>query len=365
MSGGLTRVLVVGTGLLGTSIGLALRERGVTVFLRDQDDEALATAVAREAGVADPPDSPVDVAIVAVPPDVTAQVLRGVLLEGVARAVTDVASVKSGMAAAIGDLPASSSYVGSHPMAGREVSGPLGAEATLFAARPWVVCAEPDADPQCIELVTTVALLVGATPVQMSAAQHDAAVALVSHAPHVVAALVAGQLAGADDADVRLAGPGIVDITRVAASDPSLWEQILPANAKAVRGVLVGIRDGLDRMLDALDGGDGDVIGDLLQTGVDGRSRLPGKHGGAHLDFVDLPVRLADRPGQLARLFSDVEEAGVNVEDVRIEHVPGEPVGLVELSVRPAQFVPLRDALAARGWTVPATGPDPASLGSS
>lgn len=362
MTAALSRVQVVGAGLLGTSIGLALQARGVAVHLADADPHALEQAVARGAGTSEPPGRPVDLAIVAVPPDVTASVLRSVLESGSARAATDVASVKSGLAAAVADLSTSRRYVGSHPMAGREVSGPLGAEAGLFQARPWVVCPPDGADGDVIEAVTTLALLVGATPIRMTAEQHDAAVALVSHAPHVVAATVAARLVEAAEADVRLAGPGIVDITRVAASDPVLWQQILPANARAVAGVLRAVRDDLDSMVGALESGDAAAVSHLLNAGVTGRARLPGKHGGSHTEFVDVPVRLADRPGQLARLFADVGEAHVNVEDVRIEHVPGEPVGLVELSVRPSQVESLRGALSARGWSVPPVDGDPTSL---
>jgi prephenate dehydrogenase len=369
VSAALDRVLVVGAGLLGTSIGLALRTRGVTVYLSDTNGDAVDHAVGRGAGEPDPFDwqrvhnePQVDLLVVAVPPQVTPQVLRIALAGGVARAVTDVSSVKSGLIAAVADLPAARRYVGSHPMAGREVSGPLAAEDSLFQARPWVVCPSPTDDPDAVELVTTLALLAGARPVRMSAEEHDAAVALVSHAPHVVAALVAGRLANAPEGEVRLAGPGVQDVTRIAASDPSLWRQILPANADAVAAVLRQVRDDLDVFLVALGQGDDRTVAQLLHTGVAGRARLPGKHGGIHREFVNVPVRLADRPGQLARLFGDVEEACVNVEDIRIEHVPGEPVGLVELAVRPTDVVRLRDALVAGGWSVPLVELDATSL---
>lgn len=350
----LRSVLVVGAGLIGASIGLALRARSVTVFLADIDAEAVALAVERGAGLPHGEHGSVDLAVVAVPPDSAAAVVRALLDDLDVSAVTDVASVKAPVAHDLVGHPRADRYVGGHPMAGREMSGAAAARADLFRGRPWVLC-PPAAGPTngaAVELVTQLALLVGATPVRMTAQEHDAAVALVSHAPHLVAALVAGRLRDAPGQDVRLAGGGVSDITRVAASDPRLWREILAANAVAVRGVLRALRSDLDAAIAALETADLDRVEGLLAAGVAGRSRLPGKHGSPHTEYVGVPVELADRPGQLAGLFADVGEIGVNVEDVRIEHVPGEPVGLVELSVRPDARPGLVDGLRARGWTI-------------
>ncbi len=350
----LRSVLVVGAGLIGASIGLALRARSVTVFLTDSDAEAVALAVERGAGLPHGEHGTVDLAVVAVPPHRAGEVVRALLDDPEVRAVTDVTSVKAPVAAAVADHPRAGRYVGGHPMAGREVSGAAAARADLFRGRPWVLC-PPGVGPtngEAVELATQLALLVGATPVRMAADEHDAAVALVSHAPHLVAALVAGRLREAPGQEVRLAGGGVSDITRVAASDPALWREILAANAAAVGAVLSALRDDLDAAIAALEAADLDRVERLLVAGVVGRGRLPGKHGSPHAEYVGVPVELADRPGQLAGLFADVGEIGVNVEDVRIEHVPGEPVGLVELSVRPDAQTRLVDGLRGRGWTV-------------
>lgn len=349
----LRSVLVVGTGLIGASVALALRARGVEVYLRDTDADTMAEAVARGAGLPDGDRGPVDLAVVAVPPQHAAAVVRALLDEPGVAAVTDVASVKAPLAALVALHPRAAAYVGGHPMAGREVSGPGGAHPDLFRGRPWVLCpAQPGTNGPAVELVTQLALLVGATPVRMTPAEHDAAVAVVSHAPHLVSALVAGRLRDAADAHVRLAGGGVLDITRVAASDPTLWREILSANAGAVRDVLRALRADLDAAIAALGTPDLDRVEALLHAGVDGRGRLPGKHGSPQAEFAAVPVQLADRPGQLAELFADVGAVGVNVEDVRIEHVPGEPVGLVELSVRPETQAVLIEGLRLRGWTV-------------
>ena len=356
----LRSVLVVGTGLIGASIGLALRGRGVEVYLRDASADALAQAVARGAGLPDGERGDVDLAVAAVPPGKAVGVVAALLDEPGVGAVTDVTSVKAPLAAGLADHPGRARCVGGHPMAGREVSGPGAAHHDLFRGRPWVITPlDPVASAaeatRPVELVTQLALLVGAMPVRMTPEQHDAAVAVVSHAPHLVSALVAGRLREASGHEVRLAGGGVRDITRVAASDPAMWREILSANALAVRGVLADVRADLDAAIAALEAPgapDLDRVEALLHAGVAGRGRLPGKHGSGHEDFVGVPVELADRPGQLAGLFADVGEVGVNVEDVRIEHVPGEPVGLVELSVRPQARDVLVDGLRGRGWTV-------------
>lgn len=347
-------VLIVGTGLIGTSIGLALRRHGVRVYLEDRDPGQASMAAELGAGEPGRPAEGVELAIVAVPPEAVGQVVCDLLDGGVAAFATDVASVKllpeTQIRAACRNW---TRFVGSHPMAGREVSGPVAARIDLFAGRTWVVCPDPQTDATALRLVMSVAELAGAVPVTMPAADHDAAVALVSHAPHVVASAMAARLADAAEAQVRLAGQGIADVTRVAAGDPGLWAQILAANAQAVRPVLEAIRADLDRLVHALadKGRSGDVTA-VLDAGVKGQARLPGKHGAPHVDYATVVVILEDRPGQLARLFTDVDSIDANIEDVRIEHAAGRPLGFVQLAVRLGAESALAAALQERGWSV-------------
>ncbi|WP_205856994.1 prephenate dehydrogenase, partial [Phytoactinopolyspora endophytica] len=325
--------------------------------LRDTKAEILAEAVRLGAGRAsEPGDAPASLGVVAVPPEAVSDVVAELLERDEAEYVTDVASVKALPAAQVRARSGPAArYVGSHPMAGREVSGPGAALPDLFEGRPWVICPDEHTDQQAVTRALAVARLVGAAPVTMTIADHDAAVALVSHAPHLVSVLMAARLVDAEDHEIRLAGPGVADVTRIAGGDPGMWTEILSANAQAVHGVLSDLRDDLDRTLSALAAPDTAraALYQLMRTGVDGRVRLPGKHGAAHAEFVTVAVMVDDRPGQLARLFADVDAAGANVEDVRIDHSPGQPVGLVEIDVRPGTDAELRRALTEHGWNVP------------
>jgi prephenate dehydrogenase len=349
-------VLIIGAGLLGTSIGMALRRAGIDVWLSDVDEASVAEAAMMGAGRVGAPDRPAALAVVAVPPASTGTVVARLLESEAAEFVTDVASVKILPSREVQALAAEPGrYVGGHPMAGREISGPSAAMADLFEGRPWVLCPNEHTDPQAVTRALAMARLVGATPVTMPAAEHDAAVALVSHAPHVVAALMAARLNGAPDHEIRLAGQGVTDVTRVAAGDPGLWTEILSANSSAVADVLRRLRGDLDRALAALRGpveASADTLRDLLAAGVAGRGRLPGKHGAPPVEYGTVIVIVDDKPGQLAALFADAGSAGVNIEDVRIDHSPGQPVGMVELDVQVEAEQVLTRELRDRGWTV-------------
>ncbi len=345
-------VLVVGAGLLGTSVGLALRQRGIEVQLSDVSAENVRTASGLGAGSARSVGE-VQLVVVAVPPDHLADQITDALA-GRDEVVTDVGSVKSAPLAAVRshvDDRQLRRYVGGHPMAGSERSGPLAASAALFAGRPWAITPHPDADPAAVDLVGELARLCGALPVMFSPEEHDRAVARTSHLPHLLAALAAGRLSDAPAAHLALSGQGVRDVTRIAAGDPVLWQQIVVANAAALTDLLAEIRDDLDRLAGAIDRGEGEAVGALLARGVAGTTAIPAKHGGPAQPVAALFVAVPDRPGELARLFADTAEIGVNVEDLRIDHDPGRPVGVVELTLADDRVGFLQDSLEARGWT--------------
>lgn len=368
IAGLLGTVRVVGTGLLGTSVALALRDLGVRVLLSDPSPTALALARDVGAGEPDPGGVPVSLVVVGAPPDVTAAVVAAELDRHPEATVTDVASVKGAIRTAVRARGADvTRYVGGHPMAGRERSGPVAARADLFLGRPWVVCpadsaADGRTDPARVDAVRRLATALGATAVVMPADEHDEAVARVSHVPQVAASLVAARLLKASDPAVGLAGQGLRDVTRVADSDPALWAQILAANATPVGRALRELRSDLDGLIDALaalSAGPGDdavgaraALARVVAEGRSGRERIPGKHGEPVTRYATVTTLLPDRPGQLARLFNDIGEAGVNVEEFGLEHAPGQKVGLAGVSVLPAARAALERALTERGWHV-------------
>ncbi|MFN8191185.1 MAG: prephenate dehydrogenase [Nocardioidaceae bacterium] len=345
-------ILVVGTGLLGTSVGLACRRAGIEVLLSDTSGEHLRTAsglgAGRPAAAGDRP----QLVVVAVPPNHLGATLLAQLAAGDAF-VTDVGSVKSGPlaeVAAAADPGELRRYVGSHPMAGSERSGPLAASATLFDGRPWAVTPHPTTDEKATELVLDLARLCGAVPVVLTPEEHDRAVARTSHLPQLVSALVAGRLAEAPAEHLVLSGQGVRDVTRIAGSDPAMWQQIIGANAEAVLDVLAEVRSELDAMIAAVRSSERDALGALLARGVAGTRAIPGKHGGPARPTATVFVAVPDHPGELARLFADAGDSGVNIEDVRIDHDPGRPMGQVELVVDEQRADELCDALESGGW---------------
>jgi prephenate dehydrogenase len=355
--------LVIGTGLIGTSAALALAARGVTVHLADHDPEQAVTAAALGAGTDEAPEAPVDLAIVAAPPAHVAGVLADAMRRGVARGYIDVASVKGGPRRELEALGLDlSSYIGTHPMSGREKSGPLAASADLFEGRPWVLTPTRDTDTEVLNLALELVSHCRAVPVVMDADAHDRAVALVSHMPHLVSSMVAARLEHAEEAAVRLCGQGIRDVTRIAASDPGMWIDILSANPGPVADLLTDVAGDLEetvRALRALQSADESKrlegtsgIQDMLRRGNAGQVRVPGKHGSAPRVYEVVAVLIDDQPGQLARIFADAGRAGVNIEDVRIEHATGQQAGLVQLMVEPSAAPVLSASLRERGWAI-------------
>lgn len=365
-------VRIIGTGLIGGSLGLALRSAGADVQVQDVSPGT--TALAIEMGVGRRPTGEQDVpalVLVAAPPDVAAPLVADALVRWPEAIVADAASVKATVLAGLRQLAASaehplapgdlSRYVGAHPMAGREVAGVISARGDLFRARPFVVVPHDSSRPDAVARLRALALEIGAIPLVMDADAHDRAVALVSHVPQVTASLLATSLLDAPESALGLAGQGLRDTSRIAASDPRLWVEILGANAAAVAPVLERLRERLDGVIAALRTMDGDpdpalgsrrAVADLIADGNAGVRRIPGKHGGASDSFATITVLVPDRPGELARLLGEIGQIGVNLEDLQLEHTLGRRVGLAHVSVHRGSQSVLTQELRARDWTV-------------
>jgi len=349
---------------MGASAGLALTARKVAVQLEDSSPTALAVAVQVGAGQARDDKAPAPkLVIVATPPDVTARVVVEQLKAQPEAVVTDLASVK----AAIFDELAQGAkddgldlgrYVGSHPMAGKERSGPAAATADLFTGRPWVIAATDQTNQDSTLAVRDLAIDLGATVHYLEPAAHDAAVALVSHVPQVVASLVAARLQDASPQALELAGQGLRDVTRIAKSDPALWAAILTSNGPVVAAQLRAITADLERAAATLEAANRPKalgqslleISSLMIAGNRGAERIPGKHGGAQIAFDQLTVVVPDRVGALAGLFALLDQLKVNLEDLNLEHAAGQAVGLATLSVPQGRGGQLSAELELHGW---------------
>lgn len=355
--------VVVGAGLVGASIGRALSAAGWRVHLRDAVASHAVVAAGLGAGTADPADpTTVGLVVVAVPPRAIADVV-GESLETYPHAtVTDVGSVKAGVLDALWERPVDlTRYVGSHPMAGSQHSGPMTADGELFVDRTWVVTPHRKSSEASTERVVELVRACRARLVTLDVDDHDAAVARVSHLPHLVSVLMAGHLTDVREEDLVLAGQGLRDVTRIAGGDPGLWQQIVCANSTAVLRELREVAVSLDRLITAVEAAPSDAPSDAapgtflrreLERGVDGTRRIPGKHGNAPVAYEQVVVAIPDAPGALARLFGDVEAAGVNVEDIAIEHDASRQVGYLTLSIQPERAAGLAVTMRDGGWTV-------------
>jgi prephenate dehydrogenase len=235
-------------------------------------------------------------------------------------------------------------------MAGREVGGAESARADLFLSRSWVITPDSQTDPMALSLVKSVIQLLGATCVELDAASHDAAVAQVSHLPQIMATLLAGSLQGVAPAWLDLAGAGLRDTTRIAASDENLWKEIINSNSKEIKGLLTPLHNELGVMIDALD--DQEKIAEIMRKGRDGRNLIPGKHGGKAREYTYVPIVIDDKPGQLGAIFNECAAMSVNVEDLAIEHSPGQLNALITLAFSAEDALKLSTHLSSIGWNV-------------
>lgn len=346
-------ILIIGTGLIGSSIGLALAPHH-TVYLQDALPSHALVAASLGAGIVDVPRNIVAV-IVAVPPGYAAQVVVDALQEYPHAIVTDVASVKGVVLDQVRVLGVDvdlSRYVGSHPMAGSERSGPLTARPDLFTERVWVITPHESTNPETLSFVRHLAEGCGARVEIMAPDEHDVAVAEVSHVPQIVSSLMAGNLIKVRPEHLRLAGSGVRDVTRIAGSEPRMWTQIITANRDAIGSELRRMARSLDTLVDHLESSE--QVEAFMARGVSGAKALPGKHGRRAEDYAHVIVEIPDSPGALARLFADVGEAGVNVEDLGIEHDETREVGYMSIAVESRRAAELEQVMVSKGWVLKA-----------
>ena len=351
-SSAFTSIKIIGSGLIGTSIGLALASKGVSVEMADVDPKAakLANDLVASAPAAVP-----EVILYAGPSSGLISALESEFQVNSDSKFIDIGSVKtkSLLEVSRSSIP-TRQFLATHPMAGREVGGAQSARADLFQSRSWIyIPTDLAGTPVDADLVAAGLWLIetlGASPVAMAADKHDRAVALVSHLPQVTASLLAGQLVGAESELLDLAGAGLRDTTRIAGSSAALWDEILSSNSEELLPLLINLQNDLATFIERL--GRSASVSGLIEAGNQGRLKIPGKHGGAAREYTLLPVVIEDKPGQLAALFDECASAKVNVEDLTIEHSPGQFTGLITLALSAKDAQILQAHLTNSGWSV-------------
>jgi prephenate dehydrogenase len=344
-------VRIVGSGLIGTSIGLGLAAKGLSVQMADADPKAqkLAQDLVGAHRI-----QATEMTIFALPTSELKSAAETEYALNPASKFIDIGSVKT---KSIVEVTSSGIPVGrfcpTHPMAGREVGGAQSARGDLFIGRPWII-SPSGVDADVVEATKEIVELLGAKVFALEAAEHDKAVALISHLPQLVASLLAKQLLHGDPNWLELAGAGLRDTTRIAASDSKLWSEITSQNRDQILPLLEMLQLDLAKTITAFKSADlvADSVSKLIDDGNSGRNRIPGKHGGKARNYTLLPVVIEDKPGQLGALFNECANAKVNIEDLAIEHSPGQFTGLITLSLSSDDAQTLFKHLLECGWNV-------------
>jgi len=322
------RVALAGTGLIGGSIGLALRRAGIEVRAFDRD--ATRAARAKEIGAVDEvaatlPEAvaDADVIVVAVPVAAIASIVVEALDAGVP-AATDVGSVKAPIVAEVERIrpDLAPRFVGGHPMAGSEQDGLDGADDDLFVGSTWVLTPTEGTAPAAFGTVRTLVATLGAEIVAVSPDHHDALVAVVSHVPQLAATTLMDVAATSGEQHatlLRLAAGGFRDMTRIAAGHPGIWPDICVANRDAIVAALDEYVDALERVRGLVAASDRSGLLDVLERARSARRSLPvGTPTGEGL--VELRVPVPDQPGVLSDVTTLAGQRGINISDLEIAH---------------------------------------------
>lgn len=341
------RATVVGLGLIGGSLCVALRERGWLVSGDDQDPQRVTEALERGLISAVGIDAESQVTFVAVPVTaISLQVQRA--LDATSGIVTDVGSVKAVVTRTITDPR----FIGGHPMAGSELEGLDGADGELFTGAVWVLTPTPTTSDAAFATVANIVNDLGAEVVGLDPVRHDELVAIVSHVPHLTAATlmgVAGSRATEHAALLRLAAGGFRDMTRIASGHPAIWLDICAENRPAIISTLTALIDGLSDMRTAVDTGDRATILQRLTAARESRANLPSRIK-ALADLSEVRIPIPDRPGAAAEVFTLAAELGVNIPNFEVVHSVEGDRGIAVVLVETTSVELFRGGLMARGF---------------
>ena len=341
-------VHIIGGGLIGGSVSLALAKMGIPHSLEDVNSGVRQILESKGDIFVKEPTEDVDFVFVAAPPSQTSEIVLDALTRFPKAVITDLSSVKGDISLNLGTEASNPRYVSSHPMAGKETSGAVNADANLFADRVWIICLSDFNQGSAKKLLKLIEEF-GAIGFTLDGSDHDRIMAIVSHLPQLVSYQLA-EVAATSNTDLDLSGQGFKDMTRLAKSDPTLWTQIFSGNKANITKALKLLIQGLAEVQVSLENNDVKALEKYLTQSQSFAQRLPGKHGGRQSEFAQLKLRVKDEPGSLAQLFNLAASINLNIEDVSIDHVLNRPVAVVTLFVALSEFDRARTEYINHGW---------------
>ena len=346
----LHRVKIIGSGLIGTSIALALKSKGIAIQMVDKEaqSERLANDLVNGEVISDP-----DLVIVSASIDANLNLISQSLKSYPRSIVLDIASVKSNLLDEVSKLSDNpENFISSHPMAGREVSGAQSARSDLFVGRAWIGITSPNTSELAKELLTELVSFCGSSLYWLTAKEHDQTVAAISHLPQVLSTALAYTLDKKEVKSINLSGQGLRDLLRLSGSNPKLWSELLLANKEALDSYLSEMNQSISAIRESLANSDRKTLEDIFTIGNKVYESIPGKHGGQNRNYSYLPIVIEDQPGQLAKIFDECAKIKVNIEDLSIEHSPGQQTGLITLALNEIDAEKLSNHLQSVGWNV-------------
>ena len=341
---------IVGAGLIGTSIALRLRECGWSVQIKDENNSTESIAidlVGASQSIEDP-----EIVVVATPPRAVIQTLKDEYASNPESTFIDVTSTKYNLEVEVLSISGlRERFVGTHPIAGREMVGPHSARSDLFDGRAWVVTPAPGSNPTLVESVESFISELGAIPYRMSAKEHDQLFAQISHLPQIMSTALASSLENLGE-EIDISGQGLRDMLRLAGSNGQLWAEILLSNQEEVLSAVTTFHSRLKELELAISRGESKEIEEIFNFANAIHATLSGKHGSRPRKYTYLNIVIEDKPGQLGALFNECAEISANVEDLALEHSPKQETGLIRLALSESDAQRLQSHLSSKGWRV-------------
>ncbi|MGS0764918.1 prephenate dehydrogenase/arogenate dehydrogenase family protein [Syntrophomonas curvata] len=334
-----SNVFIIGLGLIGGSLGLALRGTAPAAQVAGTDSDPETVQKALQIGAIDVSRplsqgaAQADVIVICTPLSAYPGIIEHIKPHLKAGCIiSDVGSTKKTVMQAFQGLPSHSWGIGGHPMAGAEVKGIVGADRYLFENAVYVLTPGENVPQQQIEYLSGLLAATGARIRLMEASLHDCLVATVSHVPHLSAVALVNLTGGRED-DLMMAAGGFRDTTRIASSAPELWEDILMSNRDILLDKLDGLINELTEMKMALHHGDTATLHNKLARAKAIRDLIPRVRRGLMPGFSDIICIVPDQPGIIGTLGSILDRHGINIVDIEILRAREGDGGTIRLGV--------------------------------